>query len=310
MGKSAGLNRTHARDINSFAENIEALKKKITLRGDLPHVTCKRQLEIIDQLCAFPLGRFILERRGANGFWTDYMVSHPAHGKISGLNSEGVPFTPLEEWFLNQCPIVVAHQERFQIFQKLTQKLLKDNITLASIPCGLMRDLITLDLSKIINFRLIGIDIDSESLSFAEKLAHQKNIGNIKLIQQNAWELSLQQEIDVITSSGLNVYEPDPNKVLELYARFFNALKPGGHLITSVLTYPPGEAKETDWDVNNIPEETLLLDRILHKDILDIKWRNFRSSLELEKEFRQVGFSTVSIHFDKYRIFPTILAKK
>lgn len=310
MNKNIELNRTHAKQTLSFEESIENLKKKILLRGDLPHVTCKFQLELIEQLCNFPLGRFILERRGTNGFWTDYIISHPTCGRISGLNIEGVPFTPLEDWFLNQCPIIVAHQERFNIFQKLTQNLLKDHITLASIPCGLMRDLITLDFSSVTYFELLGIDIDPESLSLAKQLAHQKGIVNIRLIQKNAWELAMQQEIDVITSSGLNVYEPDRKKVLDLYKQLFIALRPGGHLIISALTYPPGEEKETDWNTINIPQGTLLLDQIIHRDILNITWRNFRLSSELEEEFKLVGFSNISVHFDKHRIFPTILAKK
>ena len=35
-----------------------------------------------------------------------------------------------------------------------------------------------------------------------------------------------------------------------------------------------------------------------------------RSIDELDKEFKEVGFSKVSIHFDKNKIFPTILAQK
>lgn len=304
------LNRSHADSNESFEEKLKELKNKISLRGNLPHVSVARQLDIIDQFLDFPLGRFIIDKRGANGFWTDYMVSHPFCRKDLGLNIEGVPLSTLENWFLNQCPIVIAHQERFLIFQKLAQNLLRNDITLASIPCGLMRDLIDLDFSEITNFQLIGVDIDSESLILAERLAHQRGIQNIKMMQQDAWELPFRNEIDVITSSGLNVYESDNEKVLELYYRLFAALKPGGHLIISVLTYPPGEDRETDWNIEGISEETLLLDRILHKDILDIKWRNFRSSSEITDEFKQVGFTDVSVHFDKHRIFPTILAKK
>src|ERR1700722_16696474 len=138
-------NRSHHKNCSSFEESIQALKSKIITRGDLPHASVELQLGIMEQFGSFPLGRFILERRGANGFWTDYMISHPEQGKLTGLNIEGKPFTSFEDFFLNKCPIVVAHQERFRIFQSLLQKSLKDNATLASIPCGLMRDLLTLD---------------------------------------------------------------------------------------------------------------------------------------------------------------------
>ncbi len=304
------FNYTHAQESMSFCDALKAVKEKITKRGNLPHVTTEEQLKIVDQLSMFPLGRFILERRGANGFWTDYMISHPIQGKLSGLNIDGIPFTPLESWFLNECPIVVAHQERFKIFQELNQKLIKNNCVLASIPCGLMRDLITLDYSSLNNFKLIGIDIDLESLFLADQLAKKHNINNIELIQRNAWELEFYEEFDVITSSGLNVYEADPKKVLDLYRQFFTAIKPGGHLIISVLTHPPSDTDEVDWDIDKISDKTLLMDRILHKDILEIKWRNFRSASNIKKEFEEVGFSEISVYFDKCRIFPTILAKK
>ena len=303
-------NLSHAQRSHSFEDGINALKQKILDRGDLPHVTCQRQLEIIDGFCEFPLGRFILDRRGANGFWTDYMISHPQKGKISGLNIENKPLNNMEHFLLNQSPIVLAHQERFQIFQRLLQSFIKEHVVLASVPCGLMRDLITLDFSTVSDYKLIGVDIDEESILLAQELADQKGITNISFMQEDAWKLSLNQEVDVITSSGLNVYEPDETKVFALYRKFFEALKPGGHLIISVLTYPPGEAKKSEWDMSGFTEEVLLLDRIFHKDILDVKWRNFRQTSELDKEFKEVGFSEISIHFDKHHIFPTILAKK
>ncbi len=308
--KTETLNRSHFNDGLSFTIVLENLRDKIVSRGDLPHATVQDQLDVLNQFCEFPLGRFILERKGANGFWTDYMLSHPEKGRLSGLNSEGKPFSALEDFFLNRCPIVVAHQERFKIFQDVTQKMLKENVVLASIPCGLSKDILTLDYSGISSFKLIGIDIDEESLTLARNLANEKGIANAEFLEQDAWQLQFNEELDIITSSGLNVYEPNPEKVLDLYRSFFKALKPGGSLIISVITYPPGETKETDWDLTGIAEEDLLLDQILHKDILDIKWRNFRSSNELSKEFEQVGFSKVSVFFDKHRIFPTIVAQK
>lgn len=303
-------NRTHADNRVSFEEVLKATKDQIVARGDLEHVSIGCQLQVIEELCEFPLGRFILENRGANGFWTDYMISHPKKGKISGLNIEGKPFNSVEDFLLNRCPVVVAHQERFSIFQRLAQENLKEGAFFASIPCGLMKDLLDLDFSEIRDFKLIGIDIDAESLSLAKKIAEEKKITNIEFHQADAWQIEFFEELDLITSSGLNVYESDLNKVMELYGKFFSALKPGGVLITSVLTFPPGEGEETGWDLQGISKEDFLMDQILHKDILDIKWRNFRSLDKLTDEFKAAGFSKVSVYFDKHRIFPTICAKK
>lgn len=303
-------NITHGSITTDFESLVQEIREKIIKRGNLPHAPIEKQLSILEGLTTFPLGRFVLEHKGANGFWTDYMIFHPKNGKISGLNSEGQPFSELENYFLNRCPIVVAHQERFQIFQKLIQNKIQDGVVFASIPCGLMRDLITLDYSSIKNFTLIGIDIDEESLYLSKKLALEKNIKNIKLIKKNAWDINFYESLDLITSSGLNVYESDKNKVINLYKIFLDSLKPGGVLITSILTYPPGEVRKTDWDLRGIDPEDLIIDQIIHKDILNVKWRNFCSLNEIKENFEKAGFSDVRVFPDKHKIFPTILAKK
>lgn len=40
-------------------------------------------------------------------------------------------------------------------------------------------------------------------------------------------ELKEKNAFDVITSNGLNMYESDPDRLVALYRRFFEALKPG-----------------------------------------------------------------------------------
>jgi ubiquinone/menaquinone biosynthesis C-methylase UbiE len=299
------LNLSHNKDTDSLLEAIDALKKKIVARGDLPHVSVQRQLALVDELTLFPFGRFVLERRGANGFWTDYLMAHPKQGRLTGRNIEGKPFTDVEDFILNRSLVTVASQNRFALFQDLTQKALRDDMTLVSIPCGVMRDLLTLDFSDISNFKLIGMDIDAESLSCAENLAQQLGLSqHAELHQGNAWQLEIHSSWNLITSSGLNVYEPDRTKVLELYRRFCQALKPGGLLITAILTDP------SEWDLNNIPQEDLLLEKILYEDILDLKWRNYRKHEEIEKELKEAGFTSIELYYDKYRVFPTVVAKK
>ncbi len=302
---SKSENRSHYKENQSLDEAVAKIKEQVIGRGDLPHISVDQQLEVLEQLTQFEFGRYMLEHMGANGFWTDYLINYPNVRKMPDnfLN-------PLENFILNRSILILAHRERFKIYQDLLQSRLKEGVVLSSIPCGLMRDLITLNFSATHNFKLVGLDLDPASIVLAQELALSRGISNSEFYQQDAWKMDFTDEFDVITSSGLNVYESDPNKVLDLYKRFYKALKPGGALIISVLTYPPGESCETDWDLNGIPTEDLLMERILYKDILDLHWRNFRSSGELEKEFIAAGFSQVSVHFDKHRIFPTIFAQK
>lgn len=302
-------NYTHAKTHTSFSKTIKDLKEKITQRGDLPHVSAKKLLDTVEDLASFPLGRFFLERKGANGFWTDYIINHP--NQKTSTNSENKLFSPVEHFILNKCPLSIATQERFKIFQTVIQKSLKEEMVLASIPCGVMRDLLSLDFSNLSKFSIIGVDLDKQSLSLAKKLAKEKKLENhTKLIQADAWHLTTDREIDLITSNGLNVYITDNQQVINLYKKFHSLLKKDGILVIGFLTHPPENTDQSEWILDGLPPEDMLMEKILFQDILESKWRNFRTSNEVYGDFSNAGFSDVQIIYDKHRIFPTVIARK
>lgn len=295
---------------NEISEIIKEIREKITSRGDLPHISVKKQSELLEDLSSFSLGRFFLENKSADGYWTDYIINHPQTGGKTGLNSDGNAFSFVEKFILEKAPLTLATRERFDIFQKNTHKLLKNDMKIASIPCGVMRDLLSLNY-KNLSFSIVGLDLDLNSIKLAEKLAsHYKLSNHVDLLQGDAWNLPFQEELDLITSSGLNVYVSEEKKLEELYKEFYRSLKKGGHLVTAVLTYPPGFSKKSEWILDRLPEENLLMEKVLFQDILGCKWRNFRSVDEIYKDFRSVGFIDVEIVFDSFRIFPTVIAKK
>jgi len=302
-------NYTHSKINPSFSKTVKDLNEKIIRRGDLPHISVKNLLKIVEDLCSFPLGKFFLERKGANGFWTDYIINHP--NKKTNINSAGKSFSHTEHFILNKCPLSIATQERFKIFQSNIQKYLKDKMILASIPCGMMRDLLTLDFSNLSTFSIIGVDLDRQSLSLARKLAEEKKLKkHTKLIQVDAWNLTIEYEIDLITSNGLNVYIPDSQQVINLYKKFYSLLKKGGILIIGVLTHPPENAAQSEWIMDDLPFDDVLMEKILFQDILESKWQNFRTSNEIYRDFYDAGFSDIQIIYDKHRIFPTVIATK
>ena len=115
------------------------------------------RLEIAEQRAAlkkFELGRFLLDNLGLNGHWTSYVLMHPDRGRQSKVSSDGTPITELETWLLDRCPIFLATQERFRIFRALTQPLLRPGMQLASLPAGLMDDLLTLEKGDATIYRL------------------------------------------------------------------------------------------------------------------------------------------------------------
>ncbi len=91
---------------------------------------------------------------------------------------------------------------------------MEENIVFASLPCGVMRDLLKLDFTGVENFRLVGIDIDYESLELAKKLAKEYGLSEkVEFHQQDAWNMPFQNEFTLLTCHGLHIYEPDDQKV-------------------------------------------------------------------------------------------------
>ncbi len=287
---------THNRQSHlSLEDEIQKLKETIRQQGDLPHTTIKEQLELLNDLAQFPLGQFLIQNKGLNGLWTDYILMHAKRGRVTDK-----PLSTLEDFMLNRAPTVLATQERFGIFQEELQKRCQNGVTLASIPCGLMSDLLTLDTT---DCELLGIDIDKESL---EKVSCDRVI----TIEGDAWTTPLPHQVDVITSNGLNIYEPDETRVIELYRQFYDNLKPGGTLITSFLTPPPALSSDSEWILDKINPEDARLQKVIFADILAATWQVYRTSEETTRQLEIAGFHEIEIIKGKAGIFPTVIAHK
>ena len=89
-------------------------------------------------------------------------MEHQYRGRVTGINAEGRILTEF-----------LPTQQRYVIFSEVIQNYVRDGIVFASLPCGVMRDLLKLDFTGVENFRLVGIDIDYESWELAKKLAEE-----------------------------------------------------------------------------------------------------------------------------------------
>lgn len=308
---SAEMNHliTHHDSPKKFDVVVSEIKQRILQKGDKNDTTVTEQLKLVDELTTFGFGRFLLENRGINGFWTQHMVLWPKRqAKNKPLK---IPIPSLERWLLEEAPIIQATQERFMHFQRILQDSLTNNTTLASLPCGMMDDLLTLDFSKTPNVKLVGIDLDQGSIEGAKASAQALNLANkTSFIQVDAWKLNLENQYDILTSNGLNIYEPDDNKVLELYKNFYSALKPNGILITSFLTPPPALNPNSPWSMAQMDPENLRRQKIIFSYILDAKWQAFRTEEQTLKQLKQAGFKDIEIIYDRNKLFPTVIAKK
>lgn len=261
------------------------------------HLPISEELEILNQLNEFPLGKFLLNNQGLNGYWTDYCVFKGYGQQITH---------PLERFLLNNCPGFLATQERFRLFQSQISYHIKSAGNILSVPCGLMSDLLTLEYDKQNVVNLYGIDLDKKSL---EHIKDNRELNeSIHLIQGDAWNLDYKNYFNIITSNGLNIYEKKQDKLIALYSSFYKALKPNGVLITSFLTPPPSIDSNSPWKI--FDEKNLRLQRAIFEDILGVKWTNYETIDSIMEKMELVGFKLENIQYDSQNMFPTITLKK
>ncbi len=297
---------SHNASTENNSENLlQAIEMRLRAVGDLAVATVEQQLWLLAELASFDLGMFLIKNRGLNAYWTHRIVTWCAEQAVDHQISD------LEYRILETLPVVLATRERFWIFFKQLQGLLSTGFTLASVPCGLMSELLMLNYSQHQDVTLMGIDLDPEALEGAWAEAKKRGLsGRVSLYCEDAWALSLYEEVDILVSNGLNIYEPDDARVTLLYKLFFNALKPGGKLITSFLTPPPTLGVPSPWDFSAIDQEALLLQQRLFIHLLEVKWGAFRTHEQTRDQLQSVGFTDIIFIEDRARMFPTVMAQK
>jgi hypothetical protein len=290
--------KSHAPSPREVDHIIQEKTAKIIAAGDKSYVTVQEQLDILGQLAEFAFGRFLLQHQGVNGYWTHYMLTHPWKEDSAGL-------TQLEEFLLERAPLMLATQERFMIFLQENQRLVKNNASLACIPSGMLGELLYLDFSGIDKIKLTGVDYDNSALDDAKTLGEKLGLDEfLTLYQADAWDLPFSNEFDLISSNGLNIYEPDVAKITALYQQFYCSLKAGGKLVTSFVT------PMVEWDMSKINQADLLMQKIIFVDVLEAKFQCFCSSEQTKKQLELAGFKDINFIYDQARMFPTVIATK
>ena len=146
---------------------------------------------------------------------------------------------PLERWLIRKAPTVIATRERFYIFQHQVKSIVESKIdstqeiNIASVPCGLLDDLLTIDFHNDVNVRFTAIDLDDLSLNIVKLNAlHHNKTEQTQTLKRDAWNLKLNNNFDIILSNGLSIYEKDASRLIDLYKEFYKSLKKDGKLIT------------------------------------------------------------------------------
>ena len=222
--------------------------------------------------------------------------------------------SPLERWFVLEAPLVRATRERAHIFQNELQKCVQSGVSMASLPCGLMHDLLSLDFTGQTGISLTGIDIDPESIdgakSCSEKLTELRPDIEVHFLEKDAFDLSLDQKFNVLVSNGLNIYVAEEAHLLQLYREFYKALLPGGTLITSFITLPPTLSEQSTWKMEQLEQRDLLQQKIIMQDLIGAPWMHFRTQEETRRQLELCGFQNINFIYDMCGMFPTVTAKR
>lgn len=254
-------------------------------------------------LAGFELGRFLLDNLGLNGRWTSYVLMHPERGARSGLSSDGTPLCELEAWLLGRCPIMLATQQRFRRMRALTQPLLRSGMRLASLPSGLMDDLLTLDYSDIEDIILTAVDLDPQALCDVRRnLARLDTSVVVECEQRDAWQLDCRSRWDLITSNGLNIYVEDDDLCTDFYRQVARALRPQGLFVVSFIT-PPQQWRPS------VPSD-LERQRLLFQEVVPVRWSCCRDEVMTRRQLAAAGFEVLSVCDDDQRMFPAVLARR
>ena len=253
---------------------------------------------LLEQLAGSALGRSLIANRGLDGYWIDYIVRYPIDPSLQRNKID-----ELEQFMLTRAPLALATQQRFQIFLDVLQRELKEGMRVASVPCGMMSELLMLDREVALGVEMVGIDLDPTSIVEAARRAKVAGLEDKTTFQlADAWQLS--GEYDVISSSGLNLYVHDDAKVTELYRQLYGSLKPGGVLVTSAPTPP------SDWEMGKIEMDALIRQKELFVDVLKPRFQALREVEMSVAQLKEAGFETVEVLYDDAHIFPTFVARR
>lgn len=292
---------------NSIAQQTpdivyERCQREIALRKT--ESTIEEKLSLLAQLNGFKFGSSLIESRQLTRYWRHFLLTYPFQG-------EKVSSPTLFCELMHHFPISIAMQQRYQIFLEQIQKKVKNNAKFLSVPSGLMEDLAYLDYKYIDNIELVACDSDAVTLEQARGICQTRGIDKwLHSIQSDPWGLSQRMQFDVIACHGLTIYEPSDEKVLDFYCRVYRALKPSGEFISAYITPPPSEDSECEWDFSNINAAYLRKQNVVFFDVLNLANFYCRKTVETRRMLSQAGFENIEFHYDKARMFPSLVARK
>ena len=249
---------------SSVVSEEEVQTSMLELRGFVESATLSEEqrevrFALLQQLSEFELGRFLLVNRGLNGYWTDTIVNWPID---ANANSKYQYANSLEEYLFESSPVFAARREAQQAIHQEVSPMLRPGSAMASIPCGLMSEVLLATQEPFVGVDLFAIDLDAENFSLIRERYGDRLVENtLHTMQMNAKELDVTESFDLICSIGLTIYMPNDDDVQELLNRFYSALKSNGGKLVTTFAASPEEHSPT---LSTLPRTYALISMLIN----------------------------------------------
>lgn len=93
-----------------ISREFDEIKARLSLQFKSDAQKLSSLLKTLEELSKFELGRFLIKNKSLSGYWTWYIILGFKNNTIT---------SPVERFFVEQAPAVLATQQRFAIFQSL-----------------------------------------------------------------------------------------------------------------------------------------------------------------------------------------------
>lgn len=313
---------TNNEEPNFASDRYKACYNKI-INSDKNSEEQRLQLNYLERLYTFDLGKHLIDYGNLDAYWTDYITYYPLNEENQRLVHTGQSHgqDSLLLYLTESCPIFKATQERFQIFVEAIKSEIQlyshkdSDMTIASFGCGCMRDICSQDFSNLLfKAKIFGIDTDRNVMDlirivFAQHQNIEASNATVEVIIDDALAITLPQKADLIVSNGINIYEHDDEAVTSFYKNCAQNLNPAGSLIISFLTPPLNDSRGCPWNMENVDSEDLYT----QKQVLsaaNVSWTATRTYEQTISQLEEAGFTTFTYLPDSANMFPTIVAKK
>lgn len=298
-----GILQSHSDNSPEISLRLEEIKQRIIAQGDSQLGSVKEKLSILKQLTEFEYGRFLIQHGGINGRWSHFLFY-----EFPLLQKAGNSFHPLELMMFTSKGME-SNRERIPLTQSLLSQKLQDGNAILAVPCGVMAEIMTMNLNSWKNLRIVGVDLDSESIALAKTFANDRKLNHsVEFHQRDAWNLGFDGQFNYIVSLGLNMYCQSNESALNLYKSLYSSLKAGGELLISFLTPTGGPGCERDLSMIG-PTEKKLIPMI--SEMLELKYvSHLNSSNQIMENLKLAGFKKVTCHYSTFRALNIAIAEK